>query len=95
MAQNTFKQFQTLTQFLNDRKASKEDLKLVLTDKGYQLLTLFGKVVSTIHGPLKSRNPEQTAKTLASINLTFGIPHDDGLACAMEDKSTWEEVSIF
>ena len=95
MAQNTFKKFQSLNEFLQGFNASASELKIALTTKGYQLLTLRGKVVSTIHGPLKGRTPEQTAKTLASINMTFGIPHNGGLPCAMEDKSDWEIVDIF
>lgn len=91
----TFKKFQSLNSFLKSHNASKEDLKIVLTTNGYHLLSLFGEVVSTIHGPLKGRTPEQTAQKLASVNMSFGIPHDDGLPCVMEDKSQWEVVDIF
>lgn len=91
----TFKKFQSLSSFLKGHNATKEDLKIVLTSNGYHLLSLFGEVVSTIHGPLKGRTPEQTAQKLASVNMTFGIPHDGGLPCVMEDKSEWVEVSIF
>lgn len=95
MSQKTFKGFKTLNQFLQEFNASAKDLSVALTTRGFQLLTLRGEVVATIHGPLKGRNPQQTAKTLASINLTFGIPHDNGLPCVMESQSTWEEVAIF
>lgn len=95
MANKTFKQFKSLSSFLKEHNASKKDLSIALTTNGFQLLTINGEVVSTIHGELKGRTPQQTAKTLASVNLTFGIPHDNGLPCLLEDKSTWEEVAIF
>lgn len=91
----TFKKFQSLNSFLKSHNASKEDLSIVLTTNGYQLLSIFGEVVSTIHGPLKGRTPQETAKKLASVNMSFGIPHGEGLPCVMEDKSEWVEVSIF
>lgn len=95
MAQKVFASFQTLNEFLRGHNASKEDLEVALTTNGYQLLSINGEVVSTIHGPLKGSTPEQTAQKLASVNMTFGIPHDAGLPCVMEDKSQWEVVSIF
>ncbi len=95
MAQNTFKRFQSLNEFLQGFNASAKDLSVALTTKGFQLLTLRGEVVATIHGPLKGRNPQQTARNLASINMVFGIPHDGGLPCVMESKSDWEIVDIF
>lgn len=95
MAQNNFKGFQSLNDFLQGFNASAKELKVALTTKGYQLLTLRGQVVSTIHGDLKGRTPQQTARNLAAVNLTFGIPHDGGLPCVMENKSQWEIVDIF
>lgn len=95
MAQKVFKKFQSLSSFLKGHNASKKDLSIALTTNGYQLLTIHGEVVSTIHGELKGRTPQQTAQKLASINMSFGIPHDDGLPCVMEDKSEWETVDIF
>lgn len=92
---NTFKGFQSLQEFLQGFNASAKELKVALTTKGFQLLTLRGQVVSTIHGPLKGSNPQQTARNLASINMVFGIPHDGGLPCALENKSSWEIVDIF
>jgi len=95
MAQNNFKGFQSLQEFLQGFNASAKELKVALTTKGYQLLTLRGQVVSTIHRDLKGRNAQQTARNLASVNLTFGIPHDGGLPCVMESKSDWQVVDIF
>ncbi len=93
---NTFKGFQSLNQFLQGFNASAKDLSVALTTNGYQLLTLRGEVVATIHGPLKGSTPQQTARNLASVNMVFGIPHDPkGLPCVMESQSTWEEVAIF
>ncbi len=95
MAQNTFKRFDKLNKFLSKHNATKEDLGVALTTNGFQLLSINGEVVATIHGPLKGRTPQQTAKNLAAVNLTFGIPHDGGTPCVMEDKSDWEVVNIF
>lgn len=95
MAQNNFKGFQSLNEFLQGFNASAKELKIALTTKGFQLLTLRGQVVSTIHRDLKGRTPQQTARNLASVNLTFGIPHDGGLPCVMESKSDWQVVDIF
>ena len=95
MAQKVFKKFQSLSSFLKGHNASKEDLSLVLTTNGYQLLTIHGEVVSTIHRELKGRTPQQTAQKLASVNMSFGIPYDDSLPCVFENKSVWETVDIF
>ena len=95
MAQNTFKKFQSLNEFLRGHKAYASELNVALTTKGFQLLTLRGEVVSTIHNPLKGSTPQETAQNLAAVNLTFGVPHDGGLPCVLEDQSTWEEVAIF
>lgn len=95
MSQKVFKSFKSLNEFLQEFKASAKELKIAHTTKGYQLLTLRGQVVSTIHGPLKGSTPQQTARNLAAVNLTFGVPHDGGLPCVMEDKSEWETVDIF
>lgn len=95
MSQKVFKQFKSLNEFLRGFNASAKELKIAFTTNGYQLLTLRGQVVSTIHGPLKGATPQQTARNLASVNLTFGIPHDGGLPCVMESKSEWEIVDIF
>ena len=91
---NKFK-FQTLSEFLEVHNATKKDLNVALTTKGFQLLTIRGEVVSTIHGPLKGQTPQDTARNLASVNLTFGVPHAGGLPCVMENQSTWEEVPVF
>jgi hypothetical protein len=95
MAQTTFKGFQSLNEFLQGFNASAKELKIARTTKGYQLLTLRGQVVSTIHGPLKGSTPQETAKNIAAVNLCFGIPHNGGLPCALENKSDWEIVDIF
>jgi hypothetical protein len=91
----TFKGFQSLNEFLQGFNASAKELKIVLTTNGYQLLALRGQVVSTIHGALKGDTPQETAKNLVAVNLTFGIPHNGGLPCALENKSDWEIVDIF
>ena len=95
MSQKVFKEFKSLNEFLQEFNASAKELKIALTTKGFQLLTLRGQVVSTIHGPLKGSTPQQTARNIAAVNLTFGVPHDGGLPCALEDKSSWEVVDIF
>lgn len=91
----TFKGFQSLNEFLQGFNASAKELKIALTTNGYQLLTLRGQVVSTIHGALKGDTPQQTAQNIAAVNLSFGIPHNGGLPCALENKSDWEIVDIF
>lgn len=94
-SRKVFKSFQSLNEFLREHKASAKELKLALTSRGFQLLTLRGEVVSTIHGPLKGATPQETARNLAAVNLTFGIPHDGGLPCALEGQSEWEVVDLF
>jgi len=95
MAQKTFASFENFDSFCATNNMNAKDIKLVLTTNGYQLLAHKGKVISTIHGDLKGANPQQTARNITAVNLTFGIPHDGGLPCLLEDKSTWETIDLF
>ena len=95
MAQKTFKQFQNFDDYCAANNMAAKNIKLVLTTNGYQLLAHRGTVIATIHGALKGSTPKQTAQNIAAVNLTFGIPHDGGLPCLLENKSTWETVDIF
>ena len=95
MSQKTFASFQNFDSFCASNNMSAKDIKLVLTTNGYQLLAHRGTVISTIHGDLKGANPQQTARKITAVNLTFGIPHDGGLPCLLEDKSEWETIDLF
>ena len=95
MSQKVFASFESFQSFCTSNNMDAKDIKLVLTTNGYQLLAHRGKVISTIHGDLKGANPEQTARNITAVNLTFGIPHDGGLPCLLEDKSTWETIDLF
>jgi hypothetical protein len=95
MAQKTFKQFQDFDSYCEANNMAAKDIKLVVTTKGYQLLAHKGKVISTIHGDLKGRSPQQTARNLVAVSLCFGIPHDGGLPCLLENKSQWETIDLF
>jgi hypothetical protein len=95
MANKTFKQFQSFDDFCAAHNMLPKDIKLVLTTNGYQLLAHRGTVIATIHRDLKGRSPQQTARNLVAVNLTFGIPHDGGLPCLLENKSQWETIDLF
>ena len=95
MAQKVFASFENFEDYCSANNMAAKDIKLVLTTNGYQLLAHKGKVISTIHGDLKGVNPQQTARKITAVNLTFGIPHDGGLPCLMEDKSEWETIDLF
>ena len=95
MSQKVFASFENFDSYCAANNMAAKDIKLVLTTNGFQLLAHRGKVISTIHGDLKGANPQQTARNITAVNLTFGIPHDDGLPCLMEDKSTWETIDLF
>ena len=95
MAQKTFASFENFDSFCAANNMAAKNIKLVMTTNGYQLLSHRGTVISTIHGDLKGSTPQQTAKNITAVNLTFGIPHDGGLPCLLEDKSTWETVDLF
>lgn len=95
MSKTTFSSFQNFDSYCAANNMAAKDIKLVLTTNGYQLLAHRGTVISTIHGDLKGSNPQQTARNITAVNLTFGIPHDGGLPCLLEDKSTWETIDLF
>ena len=95
MANKTFKQFQNFDDYCASNNMDAKNIKLVVTTKGFQLLSHRGKVISTIHGELKGATPQQTAQNIAAVNLTFGIPHDGGLPCLLENKSSWETIDLF
>ena len=95
MSQKVFKSFENFDSYCAANNMAAKDIKLVLTTNGYQLLAHRGKVISTIHRDLKGANPQQTARNITAVNLTFGIPHDGGLPCLLEDKSTWETIDLF
>lgn len=95
MAQKVFASFENFDDYCAANNMVAKNIKLVLTTNGYQLLAHRGKVIATIHGALKGSTPQETAKNIAAVNLTFGIPHDGGLPCLLENKSTWETVDIF
>lgn len=95
MANKTFKQFQDFDSYCAAHNMAAKDIKLVLTTNGYQLLAHKGKVISTIHRELKGSTPQQTAKNITAVNLVFGIPHDGGLPCLLENKSQWETIDLF
>lgn len=95
MSQKVFASFENFEDYCAANNMAAKDIKLVLTTNGYQLLAHRGKVISTIHGDLKGSTPQQTARNITAVNLTFGIPHDGGLPCLLEDKSTWETVDLF
>ena len=91
----TFASFQVFDDYCAANNMAAKDIKLVLTTNGYQLLAHRGKVISTIHGDLKGATPQETARNITAVNLTFGIPHDGGLPCLLENKSQWETVDLF
>jgi hypothetical protein len=95
MAQKTFKQFQDFDSYCTANNMAAKDIKLVLTTNGYQLLAHRGTVIATIHRDLKGRSPQQTARNITSVSLCFGIPHDGGLPCLLENKSQWETIDLF
>lgn len=95
MSKKVFQSFESFDDYCAANNMAAKDVKLVLTTNGYQLLAHRGKVISTIHGDLKGATPQETAKKITAVNLTFGIPHDRGLPCLLEDKSTWEVVDLF
>ena len=95
MAQKVFASFESFESYCAVNNMAAKDIKLVLTTNGYQLLAHRGRVVATIHHALKGATPQQTARNITAVNLTFGIPHDGGLPCLLEDKSTWEVVDLF
>lgn len=95
MSQKVFASFENFDDYCAANNMAAKDIKLVLTTNGYQLLAHRGKVIATIHGALKGDTPQQTAQNIAAVNLTFGIPHDGGLPCLLENKSQWETVDIF
>lgn len=94
MAQ-VFASFENFDDYCAAHNMLPKDVKLVLTTNGYQLLAHRGKVISTIHRDLKGSTPQETAKNITAVNLTFGIPHDGGLPCVMENKSQWETIDLF
>ena len=95
MANKTFKEFQNFDDYCATHDMVAKNIKLVLTKNGYQLLAHRGKVIATIHGELKGSTPQQTAQNITSVNLTFGIPYDNGLPCLLENKSQWETIDLF
>lgn len=95
MAQKVFASFESFDDFCTANNMAAKDIKLVLTTNGYQLLAHRGTVIATIHRDLKGRSPQQTARNLVAVSLCFGIPHDGGLPCLMENKSTWETFDLF
>jgi hypothetical protein len=95
MAQKVFASFEDFDSYCAANNMLPKNVKLVLTTNGYQLLAHRGKVIATIHRELKGSTPQQTAQNIAAVNLTFGIPHDGGLPCLLENKSDWEIVDIF
>ena len=94
MAQ-VFKSFENFDSYCAANNMAAKDIKLVLTTNGYQLLAHRGTVIATIHRDLKGANPQQTARNITAVNLTFGIPHDGGLPCLLENKSQWETIDLF
>ena len=95
MSKKVFQSFESFDDFCAANNMAAKDIKLVLTTNGYQLLAHRGTVISTIHGDLKGATPQETAKNITAVNLTFGIPQDGGLPCLMENKTTWEVVDLF
>lgn len=95
MAQKVFASFENFEDYCAANNMVAKDIKLVLTTNGYQLLAHRGKVISTIHGDLKGATPQETARNITAVNLTFGIPHDGGLPCLLENKSQWETIDLF
>ena len=95
MSKKTFSSFENFDSYCADNNMLPKDVKLVLTTNGYQLLAHKGKVISTIHRDLKGSTPENTARNITAVNLTFGIPHDGGLPCLLENKSEWETIDLF
>ena len=94
MAQKVFASFENFDDYCAAHNMLPKDVKLVLTTNGYQLLAYRGKVIATIHGALKGDTPQQTAKNITAVNLTFGIPDDGGLPCLLENKSQWETIDL-
>lgn len=95
MSQKVFASFESFEDYCAANNMAAKDIKLVLTTHGYQLLAHRGNVISTIHGDLKGETPQQTARKITSVNLMFGIPHDGGLPCLLENKSRWASVDLF
>ena len=95
MSKKVFASFESFDDYCAANKMAAKDVKLVLTTNGYQLLAHRGKIISTIHRDLKGATPQETAKNITAVNLTFGIPHDGGLPCLLENKSQWETVDLF
>ena len=103
MAQNTFAKFQSMEEYLASNSIDRKKIAVAKTTNGALLLTAYGQPSATIHNELKGSTPQETARKLASVNITLGIPHPGSidnagrpsLPCAMESKSQWEEVSLF
>ena len=94
-SKKVFQRFESFDDFCTANNMAAKDIKLVLTTNGYQLLAHRGKVIATIHRELKGANPQETARNITAVNLTFGIPHDGGLPCLLENKSQWETIDLF
>ena len=103
MSQNTFATFQSMEEYLASNSIDRKKVAVAKTTNGALLLTAYGRPIATIHNELKGSTPQETARKLASVNITFGIPHPGSkdnagrpsLPCAMESKSQWEEVALF
>ena len=93
----------TLENFLSNKNAKPQDLKIAKTTNGSIILTMFGSPVATLKKELQGNDARETAAKLAGINLCFGIPKAGAidqkgrpsLPCAMESISQWEEVALF
>ena len=103
MSQNTFASFQSMEEYLASNSIDRKKVAVAKTTNGALLLTAYGQPIATIHNALKGSTPQETARKLASVNITLGIPHPGSvdnvgrpsLPCAMESKSQWEEVALF
>lgn len=93
----------TFEQFISNKRATPQDIKIAKTTNGSIVLTMFGSPVATLKKELQGENARETAEKLKGINLCFGIPKDGtvdqkgrpSLPCAMESVSQWEEVALF
>lgn len=98
---SNFSDYQSLEQFLNGKGLSSSDVVIVQTTKGFIMLAEKAtnpnrpNIIASISRNLKGSDVSETAKKLASVNLTFGIPSGDGIPCVMEQlESTWQVASL-
>ena len=103
-----FRSFKPFDTFLKDNGLSRNDLKIVQTDNGSQMLAAHGQPIAAIKNELKGTSLKETHNLVLGViqsekGATFGIPHEGtidnagrpALACFMEAGGNWDTVSLF